>query len=274
VAYQKLGNTLGNPNAPNVGDTAGALAALERSSAIFRDAAARYPSNAMLRRNHAVAESNAADVLVAMKRVDEALVRERRSFAVYEAQAKADPSNAAAQNDLAIGYSKLAQLLDATGQTAAGLAQQQRATDIHRRLVAADPQSSDMKQELAADHNREATLQAKLGMREASLANHAQAVEISRELTTANPSDYELRFALGQAHAERAGAYLQFVRRAARGPARAADLAAAESDATTALEIYRKLQDAGKFAAGDKTYVDEARTVLEQIRAERAAVAR
>ena len=43
---------------------------------------------------------------------------------------------------------------------------------------------------------------------------------------------------------------------------------------TTALEIYRKLQDAGKFAAGDKTYVDEARTVLEQIRAERAAVAR
>jgi len=274
VAYQKLGNTLGNPNAPNVGDTAGALAALERSSAIFRDAAARYPSNAMLRRNHAVAESNAADVLVAMKRVDEALVRERRSFAVYEAQAKADPSNAAAQNDLAIGYSKLAQLLDATGQTAAGLAQQQRATDIHRRLVAADPQSSDMKQELAADHNREATLQAKLAMREASLANHAQAVEISRELTTANPSDYELRFALGQAHAERAGAYLQFARRAARGPARAADLAAAESDATTALEIYRKLQEAGKFAAGDKTYLDEARTVLEQIRAERAAVAR
>ena len=34
------------------------------------------------------------------------------------------------------------------------------------------------------------------------------------------------------------------------------------------------LEEAGKFAAGDKTYVDEARTVLEQIRAERAAVAR
>ena len=32
VAYQKLGNTLGNPNAPNVGDTAGALAALDQSA--------------------------------------------------------------------------------------------------------------------------------------------------------------------------------------------------------------------------------------------------
>jgi eukaryotic-like serine/threonine-protein kinase len=270
VAYQKLGNTLGNPNAPNVGDTAGALAALERSSGIFRDAAARYPSNAMFRRNHAVAESNAADVLFAMKRVDDALVRERRSLAVYEGQANADPTNAAAQNDLAIGYSKIAQLLYATGRAAAGLAEQQRATDIHRRLVAADPQSSDMKQELAADHNREATLQAKLGMREASLANHARAVEISRELATASPGDYELRFALGQAQAERADAYLQFAR-AARGPARAADLAAAASDLTAALEIYQKLQEAGTFAAGDKAYVDNARAQLEQVRAERAA---
>ncbi len=197
VAYQKLGNTLGNPNAPNIGDHAGALAALERSSEIFRNASAKYPSNAMFRRNHAVAESNAADILFAMKRVDEALARERRSLAVYEAQAKADPTNAAAQNDLAIGYSKIAQLLEAIGKPAEGLAEQQRATDIHRRLVAADPHSSDMKQELASDHNREATLQAKLGMREPSLANHARAVDISRELTAANPSDYELRFALG-----------------------------------------------------------------------------
>ena len=216
VAYQKLGNTLGNPNAPNIGDHAGALAALERSSEIFRTASARFPSNAMLRRNHAVAESNSADVLFAMKRVDEALARERRSLAVYEAQAKGDPTNAAAQNDLAIGYSKIAQLLEAIEKPAEGLAEQQRATDIHRRLVAADPQSSDMKQELASDLNREATLQAKLGMREPSLANHTRAVDISRELTAANPSDYELRFALGIAHAGRGDAYLEFAQ-AARG---------------------------------------------------------
>ena len=271
VAYQKLGNTLGNPNAPNIGDHAGGLAALERSAEIFRDASARYPSNAMFRRNHAVAESNAADILFAMKRVDEALMRERRSFSVYEAQAKADPTNAAAQNDLAIGYSKMAQLLDATGNTAAGLAEQQRATDVHRRLVAADAQSSDMKQELASDHNREGTLQAKLGMREPALANHARAVDISRALTEANPSDYELRFALALAHAERGDAYLQFAR-AARSSSRASDLAAAERDYVIALDIYKKLEDAGKFAAPDKEYVDKARAQLNTVRAERAAI--
>ena len=270
IACQKLGNTLGNPNAPNVGDTAGALAAIDRSAEIFRNASARFPANAMFRRNHAVAESNAADVLFAMKRVDEALVRERRSLAVYEAQAAADPANAVAQNDRAMGYSKMAQMLDATGQTAAGLASQQRATDIHRRLVAADPISSDMKQELAADYNREGTLQATLGMRELSFANHARAVDISRELSAANPTDYELRFALALAQAERADAYVRFARSAA-GRARAADLAAAEADYGAALAIYQELQQAGTFTASDKSYVDRARAQIESIRAERAA---
>jgi tetratricopeptide (TPR) repeat protein len=225
----------------------------------------------MFRRNHAVAESNAADILFAMKRVDEALIRERRSFSVYEAQAKADPTNAAAQNDLAIGYSKMAQLLDATGRTAAGLAEQQRATAIHRRLAAADPQSSDMKQELASDYNREGTLEAKLGMREPALANLTRAVDISRDLTVANPSDYELRFALGMAHAERGDAYLQFAR-AARPASRASDLAAAERDYVTALDIYQKLENAGTFAGSDKEYVDKARAQLNTVRSERAAI--
>jgi eukaryotic-like serine/threonine-protein kinase len=271
VAYQKLGNTLGNPNAPNLGDHAGGLAALERSSEIFRTASAKYPSNAMLRRNHAVAESNAADILFAMKRVDEALARERRSLAVYEAQATGDPTNAAAQNDLAIGYSKMAQLLDSVKKTAEGLTEQQRATAIHRRLVAADPHSSDMKQELASDHNREATLQAKLGMREASLANHTRAVDISRELAEANPSDYEQRFALGIAHAGRGDAYLEFAS-SRHSPSRIADLAAAERDYTAALDIYDKLKQAGTFAASDQEYVDKAQEQLGKVRAERAVI--
>jgi non-specific serine/threonine protein kinase/serine/threonine-protein kinase len=271
VAYQKLGNTLGNPNTPNVGDHAGALAALERSAEIFRTASAKYPNNAMFRRNHAVAESNAADVLFAMKRVDEALARERRSFAVYEAQAKADPTNAVAQHDLALGYSKIGELLEAAGKIAEGLAEQQRATDIHRRLVVGDPRSSDMKQALASDHSREATLQARLGMREGSLANHTRAVDISRDLATANPSDYELRFALGIAQAARGDAYLQFAR-AARGPSRAADLAAAERDYTSALDIYRKLQEAGTFGASDAKYIDAVRAQLDKVRAERAVI--
>jgi serine/threonine protein kinase/tetratricopeptide (TPR) repeat protein len=271
VTYQKLGNTLGNPNTPNLGDHVGALAALERSSEVFRTASAKHPNNAMFRRNHAVAESNAADVLFALKRFDEALARERRSFAVYEAQAKADPTNAVAQHDLALGHSKIGELLEATGKIAEGLAEQQRASEIHRRLVSGDPRSSDMKQALASDYSREATLQAKVGMREPSLANHTRAVDISRELASANPSDYELRFAVGIAQTARGDAYLQFAR-ATAGASRAADLAAAERDYTSALDIYRKLQEAGTFAASDVKYIDNVQAQLDKVRATRAAI--
>jgi eukaryotic-like serine/threonine-protein kinase len=270
VVYAKLGNTLGNPNAPNVGDTAGALAALERSAEIFRTAAVRFPENAIFRRNHAIAESSAADVLFAMKRVDEALIRERRSLAVYEAQAAADPVNATAQNSVAIGYAKIAQLLHATGRTAEGLVWQQRGTAIHRRLVAADPRSSDMRQQLASDHNREATLQAALGLREPSLANHALAVAISRELSAANPSDYELRFAVAEAQAGRADAYAHFARAASSGPTRTTDLAAAATGYAAALAIYEELQRAGTLQASDASYVEHARTQLARVRAEQA----
>ena len=128
-----------------------------------------------------------------------------------------------------------------------------------------------MKQELASDHNREATLQAKLGMREPSLANHTRAVDLSRELTTANPTDYELRFALGIAYAGRGDAYVEFAQ-APRPSSRAADLAAAERDYTSALDIYSKLQQAGTFAASDKEYVDKAQEQLAKVRAERAVI--
>jgi tetratricopeptide (TPR) repeat protein len=270
VAYQKLGNTLGNPNAPNVGDFAGGLAALERSAEIFRNASIKYPNNAMFRRNHAVAESNAADVLFGLGRTDEAMERERRSLAVYEAQAKIDPTNAAAQNDLSIGYSKIAQLLDALGQTAKALPEQERATDIHRRLAIADPGSSSMKAELASDHNRLATLQAKLGMRGPALSNHDRAVNISRELSAANVVNYEWRFALGSALTGRGDAFALFARRVPPPATRADDLRAAERDYVEAVDILQKLKDEGSIVGTDIEYLDNARAELEKIRGERA----
>ena len=68
VAYFKLGNQLGNPNYPNVGDTAGALDQLRRSVDVFRNATGRYPSNAAMRRNLAIAQSAMSDVLLALNR--------------------------------------------------------------------------------------------------------------------------------------------------------------------------------------------------------------
>ena len=91
IAFQKLGTILGNPNAPNLGDFAGALNQMNQSAAIFRRAVAAHPDNASLRRNLAVVQSNTSDVLLALKRPDEALAQLKESLAGFEALATADP---------------------------------------------------------------------------------------------------------------------------------------------------------------------------------------
>ncbi len=208
VAHHKVGNVLGNPNYPNVGNHAGALAEMEQSIAVFARAASMYPENAMFHRNLAVARSNAADILTAMGRRDEAMSQERLALATYEAQVKEDPTNAAARNDLAIAHYKAAEMLDADGKTREALASLERAASIQDQLAAADPGNARARAETVTNDALRGKLQAKLGQRAPALANLARAVEVSRTLATGNPDNVELRIAVASALEARADSLL------------------------------------------------------------------
>ena len=83
---------------------------LERSAAVFEQALVAHPTNALFRRNLAIAHSNTADVLTALKRPADALARQRQALASFEALSAADPANVAARNDVAISLSKIAEM--------------------------------------------------------------------------------------------------------------------------------------------------------------------
>ena len=268
-AYSKLGNQLGNPNFPNVGDPAGALTQLERAVAAFARGVAAYPSNALLRRNLAIAHSNVADVLVALNRPGEALERQRTALATFEELATADPANAAAKNDVAISVSKVAEMLDTSGRSADAVREYRRALEIHVALVQADPASDAMKLEVASDHNRLATAEARIGQRQASLDSHTRAVTLVRELQARNPGNVELKVALGLALAGRADAYAAFARRRPSPPTRAADLAAAERDYAESVALFTALKDAGAIQGTDLETLEANRRALDLVRVER-----
>ena len=267
VAHSKLGNQLGNPNYPNVGDPAGALQELERAAAVFEKALPAHPTNAVFRRNLAIANSNIADVLTALKRPAEALERQRHALTSFEALAAADPANVAARNDVAISLSKVAEMLDASGRTTDAVREFERALAIHQAMAAADPANDTMKLELASDYNRLATTQAKLGARDAALANHTRAVTMSRDLQRENPANVELSVALGLALAGRADAYVGFTKSPAT-PTRAADLAAAERDYAESVGIYTALREAGSIEGSDLETLDTNRKALDNVRKE------
>ena len=271
IAYFKLGNQLGNPNYPNVGDTAGALDQLQRAADVFRKATGRYPSNAAIRRNLAIADSAVSDVLLALNRRDEALATQRDALATFEALAAADPANATGRNDIAISESKIGEILDGSGRSSEAVKSYERALSIHQALAASDPGNDGMTLEVASDQNRIATAQAKLGAREASLANHTRAVVTTRALRDANAGNVELTVALALALGGRADARLTFARKQPFPPTRADDLAAAERDYTESVALLTGLQRSGTIQGTDMTTLENHRKELARIQSERSS---
>ncbi len=271
IAYFKLGNQLGNPNYPNVGDTAGALEQLRRSADVFRKATERYPSNAAIRRNLAIAESAVSDVLLALGRRDEALATQQEALATFETLSAADPANVTGRNDIAISESKIGEILDGSGRWLEAVKSYERALSIHQALAASDPGNDAMTLEVASDQNRMATTQARLGAREASLANHTRAVTATRALREANAGNVELTVALALGLGGRADALLMFARKQPPPPTRAEDLAAAERDYTESVALLTALERSGTIQGTDLTTLENHRKELARIRAERSA---
>jgi non-specific serine/threonine protein kinase/serine/threonine-protein kinase len=267
IAYQKLGNNLGNPNYPNVGDFDGAFAELEKSTAVLERANGLYPNNAMFQKNLAVINSNAADVMLALKRPDEALVRQQRALASFETLAAADPSNVVARNDLAISVYKIAEMMDARGNAAEAVRQYQRALSIHQALMNADPANDAYKLEVASDYSSLGVTQAKRGERHASIANHSRAVDMVRELSRNNPSNAELRLSIALALTGRADAHA-LLARTATGATRRQDLTSAERDYTEAVGLMSQLQEEGAIAGTDQATLDRIRRDLDSVRRE------
>ena len=271
IAYFKLGNQLGNPNYPNVGDTTGALEQLRLAADVFRMGIVSYPSNAAIRRNLAITESAMSDVLLALNRRDEALAAQQGALATLEGLAAADPTNATGRNDIAISEAKIGEILDGSGRTSEAIKPYERALSIHRALAATDPGNDSVKLEIASDQNRLGTAQAKLGAREAALANHTGAVDATRALREANAGNVELTVALALALGGRADARLIFARKQPSPPTRAEDLAAAERDYTESVALLTALQAAGTIQGTDVTTLENHRTQLARIQSERSA---
>jgi len=249
VAHHKVGNVLGNPNYPNLGDHAGALAEMEQSVAVFARAAARYPENAMFARNLAVARSNVADILTALGRRAEAAAQEQLALETYEAQVRQDPSNAAARNDLAIGYYKAAERHEADGRLREALVSLEQAAAIQEQLAAADPNNARARAETATNDAFRGRLLARLGRRTPALASLDRAVAVARELSRRNPDNVEWRIAVALALDARADSRRLLATAAAATAA--ADRAAAGRDWREAIAILTALDREGAIEGTD-----------------------
>jgi non-specific serine/threonine protein kinase/serine/threonine-protein kinase len=186
-AYETLGDALGNPGLPNLGDAQGAKDAYEKARGIDEAIAAAHSDNLRSRRGMGVMDMKIGDVEMGLGKVDEGLRKYRSAVQAFEAAVARDPLNPTTRLFLGLATGKVGKAFEAAGQTQAALEQYRKASDIQRGVIEADPQNAMNKNSYALSLRTRADLLSKIGDRAGALALDREALGIFRQLLSLDP---------------------------------------------------------------------------------------
>ena len=186
-AYEALGDALGNPGFPNLGDTQGAKDAYGKARGIDAAIAAAHPENLRSRRGVGLMDMKIGDVEMGLGKLDEGLRRYQSAEQTLEAAVARDPLNPSTRLFLGLATGKVGSAFEAAGQTQAALAQYRKSSDIQRGLMEADPQNAMNENSYALSLQTRANLLRKTGDRAGALALYREALGIFQQLLALDP---------------------------------------------------------------------------------------
>jgi non-specific serine/threonine protein kinase/serine/threonine-protein kinase len=198
TAYERVGDVLGYPYAPNLGDSAGALASYRKALRIRESLAASSPNDVKLQRQLTGNYFRVANALEFTGDLKGALGALRKTLPITEklAAGKADPE----LTDLFAGsHYFIAVLLSKTGDPEGALENYRQATAIRQPVLQSNPSNVNLRAHLAADYIGMAVCMQSLGDVAQAIAMQTQAIEILRELVHNEPNSVSLREYLGEA---------------------------------------------------------------------------
>jgi serine/threonine protein kinase len=197
AAYQRVGDVQGNPNQPNLGDIAGALAAYQKARQILGRLLLRSPASPAVRAETARCERRIANVLESSGTVGAALDHYRRAVALEAALAAEAPGDSARALELARGHVSLGDLQAWNSDLAGGLAEFAAARRILVGLRAAPaPAAADVERELAMTETKTGDALCWLDRCREALAWHHRAIAALESLSRAHPNDADTLHAL------------------------------------------------------------------------------
>ena len=152
ISRIKVGDVLGNPNTPNIGDRDGAMQSYRASAELLEELHARKPADQKVRRSFGLIHERMGDVMNAAGNMHEALDAYERAFAMRVPLARENPANFEIVRDEAVAHERLAGVEAASGNFDAALEHRRRSLEILARLASADPQNAAARQSLAISH--------------------------------------------------------------------------------------------------------------------------
>ncbi len=186
-AYLSLGDTLGNPGYPNLGDTQGAIDAYEKGRTIDQSIAAAHPGNARSLRGVGLMDMKIGDVEMAVGKAEEGLRKYQTAERTLDAAVARDPLNPTTRLMLGMVTGKVGAAFEAAGQNQEALEQYRKSSDIQRAVMKGDPQNAMNRNSYARSLENQAELLAKTGGRADALALYREALGIFQDLLDLDP---------------------------------------------------------------------------------------
>ncbi|MGI8819782.1 MAG: protein kinase domain-containing protein [Chthoniobacterales bacterium] len=152
ISHVKVGDVLGNPNLPNVGDTAGARKHYEAALAVLEALPRSIADDFKTRRFTGIAHERLGSIYETEGNLGDAERHYRASQGVRLEVAQKYPESMDAIRDVAIAHEKMANIMAAAGDLNGALAARQQSLATFRQLAASDPRNVYAQRSLAISH--------------------------------------------------------------------------------------------------------------------------
>jgi tetratricopeptide (TPR) repeat protein len=193
LAHLQVGDLLGHPYFPSLGDRAGALEQYRNARTALGDPPPRGGRPSVMLRHSALVAERIGAVLSTEGRHAEALTELQRSLALRELLASDADAGALDQRNLAVAHLKLCELRLRLGQTGEAHASCDQALAGYSRLRAADPGNLRALSDLANGHAVRADVLLAEGRAAAAAAELRRSLGYRRQVIAADTANAQAR---------------------------------------------------------------------------------
>ncbi len=191
-SYRRLGDMLGNPNTPNLGQREQALQKYQVAATHVAAAAVLRPEDPAVAFADARVAASRADVLQAQRAIGEARKEYERSTAILQRLLQQDSDNIRFRQALAGVYRPLGDLSLAESDGAAALQTFQKARALDLAVLARDPEAEEPRRLLALTQLRVAEALVATGQRNDAIAAYDEAAKLLGTLAARQPANARL----------------------------------------------------------------------------------
>ena len=190
--YLALAKALGSPAVPNLGDTEGALAYMNKAQTLGEDLVANHPTTLAYQNMLSAMHGAYGAIQSGAGRKQEALDSYKKSVVIAQEIVDRDPSNTFYRRQLAVELGNVGNTMLDINDQAGAIDSFRQALAIYESMVAVDPNDADIRKNSAVGY-RNVGVALGTGNRFEALNNFHKALQIFAELVAKDPTNADYR---------------------------------------------------------------------------------